>query len=220
VDNHFTAATRAAIRRWQAAWGWPSSRRTGQLPLGQVAFLPVPLRVAGAQAAPGTGISANSPVLTATSTRQVVTAQVPTDRQGDIHPGTQVLVSLPDAAAVPGTVTAVGQAPATGGTAASPGTADSGPPTVAVTISVRLPAGTRAMNQTPVQVGITTAAHERVLRVPVAALLARPGGGYEVRLDSGELVPVEPGLYDDASRLVEVSGEGLAEGQQVEVPAQ
>jgi peptidoglycan hydrolase-like protein with peptidoglycan-binding domain len=211
VDNHFTSATQAAIKRWQAAWGWPASRRTGRLPLGQIAFLPVPVRVSGVQAAPGTAIGPNSPVLTATSTRQVVTAQVATDRQAAIRPGAQVLVTLPDGTTAPGTVRAVGTAP-------SQGTGDA-PPTVPVTIVVRLPDGTRPMDQTPVQVGITTATHDRVLRVPVAALLARPGGGYEVRRDSGELVAVEPGLYDDATRLVEVTGAGLAEGQLVEVPA-
>jgi hypothetical protein len=40
VDDRFTAATGAAVRQWQAAWGLPAAERTGTLPLGQVVFLP------------------------------------------------------------------------------------------------------------------------------------------------------------------------------------
>jgi hypothetical protein len=56
-----------------------------------------------------------------------------------------------------------------------------------------------------------------VLLVPVAALLAKPGGGYQVRLASGAFVPVQPGLFDETAGLVEVTGVHL--GDQVEVPA-
>jgi peptidoglycan hydrolase-like protein with peptidoglycan-binding domain len=42
VDEHFSAATAVAVRRWQAAAGLP---QTGSVPLGQVVFLPGPLRV-------------------------------------------------------------------------------------------------------------------------------------------------------------------------------
>jgi hypothetical protein len=56
----------------------------------------------------------------------------------------------------------------------------------------------------------------------VTALLARPGGGYQVAvLDAGgrHLDPVQPGLFDDSAGTVEVSGAGLSEGLRVEVPA-
>jgi hypothetical protein len=68
-------------------------------------------------------------------------------------------------------------------------------------------------------VAITTATHSDVLLVPIAALLARPGGGYQVRLAGGGYAPVPPGLFDDIAGLVEVSGPGLAAGQRVQVPA-
>src|SRR5262249_30222620 len=53
VDNHFSATTAAAIRRWQAAWGLPSSQRTGSLEPGRVVFLPGPVRVSQSPASTG-----------------------------------------------------------------------------------------------------------------------------------------------------------------------
>jgi hypothetical protein len=58
--------------------------------------------------------------------------------------------------------------------------------------------------------------------VPVTALLAGPSGGYRVAVLDGagrRLVTVQPGLYDDGAGTVEVTGDGLAEGSRVEVPA-
>jgi len=73
-----------------------------------------------------------------------------------------------------------------------------------------------------VRVGITTATVPSALAVPVTALLAQPGGGYAVEVVSAggthHLVPVSLGLFDDADGLVQVSGSGLAVGQQVVVP--
>ena len=60
-----------------------------------------------------------------------------------------------------------------------------------------------------------------VLAVPVTALLAAPGGGYAVELDTGAphpLVPVTLGLFDDLSGLVQVTG-ALHAGQTVVVAA-
>ena len=54
------------------------------------------------------------------------------------------------------------------------------------------------------------------------ALLAKVGGGYQVRAMSAtgaRLVDVEPGLYDDTAGTVEVGSAGLTEGLIVEVPA-
>jgi hypothetical protein len=59
--------------------------------------------------------------------------------------------------------------------------------------------------------------------VPVAALLALARGGYAVEQvtprGGHHLVPVRPGMFDDAAGLVQVSGPGLAAGQRVVVPA-
>jgi multidrug efflux pump subunit AcrA (membrane-fusion protein) len=69
-----------------------------------------------------------------------------------------------------------------------------------------------------VTVDVTTGAQSGVLLAPIAALLARPGGGYQVRLAGGGSAPVEPGRFDESSGQVEIV-HGLTEGQSVEVPA-
>jgi hypothetical protein len=55
------------------------------------------------------------------------------------------------------------------------------------------------------------------------ALLAQPGGRYAVeQVTAGghhHLVPVTPGMFDDASGLVQVTGTSLAVGDHVVVPA-
>jgi hypothetical protein len=84
-------------------------------------------------------------------------------------------------------------------------------PTIAVTI--RLRGRGSGLDQAPVDVGFAVERRHNVLAVPVKALLARQGGGYAVQLRGGRIVPVEPGLYADD--MVEVTGAGLREGQQV-----
>jgi peptidoglycan hydrolase-like protein with peptidoglycan-binding domain len=214
VDNHFNAATAAAIRRWQASWGWPASARTGALAQGAVVFLPGLVRVSQLQGALGGGVGPGAPVLTATSVDRVVTAQVTADRQALVHVGDRVVVTMPGAAPVPGQVIRVGRV-ATAATQSGAG--PPAPATLPVTVSVQLPSGAPDLDQAPVQVAIATRQHTDVLLVPVAALLAKPGGGYQVRLASGAFVPVQPGLFDETAGLVEVTGVQL--GDQVEVPA-
>jgi multidrug efflux pump subunit AcrA (membrane-fusion protein) len=71
-----------------------------------------------------------------------------------------------------------------------------------------------------VTVYITTATAHDVLAVPVTALLAHALGGYAVEVIGAgnirRLVPVTPGIFDDTSGLVQVTG-GLTPGQRVVV---
>jgi peptidoglycan hydrolase-like protein with peptidoglycan-binding domain len=231
VDEHFTAATAAAIRRWQAANGLPVAARTGALEQGEVAFLPGALRVAEVTAGLGTPLGPDQPVLTGTSVSRVVTVQLTTDRQSLVHAGDQVRVSVAGTAPVAGTVSRIGrvatgsgqsnggQGGGGGQNGGGGGGSGGGPATVTVTITLTLPAAAANLDQAPAQVAIVTAQHPNVLLVPVSALLARPGGGYQVRLASGGYQQVEPGLYDDDSGTVEVAGAGLHEGDRIEVPA-
>jgi hypothetical protein len=221
VDRHFSSATAAAIRRWEASWGRPRYRRTGRLTQGQVVFLPTSLRVTALPSRVGATVSPGTTVLTATTTTRAVIAQLDTSEAGNVHIGDRATVDLPDRDPVNGRVTAIGQAatlPAgSGGNTepAQPGNSDAA--TIPVTMTIDLPADL-ALTHAPVTVEITTGSSREALLVPIAALLARPGGGYQVRLADGTAVPVEPGGFDEGSGRVEIVT-GLSEGQSVEVPA-
>jgi hypothetical protein len=214
VDDRFTAATAAAIRRWKAAWGLPAVQRTGALSQGQVVFVPGAVQVGQVQAAVGTSVGPNQPVLSASSTNRVVTAQVTAERQRMVHVRDTVLVSLTGIAPFPGTVTKVGRVAASSGAQSG---SDSASAVLPVTIRVMLPAGAADLDQAPAQVAITTQTRRNVLMVPATAILARPGGGYQVRLESGRDVQVQPGLFDETAGTVEVTGD-LTVGELVEVP--
>ncbi len=217
VDERFTFATDSAIRRAQASWGVPASRLTGELPLGDVVFLPIPLRVREAPVVPGMAIDTNTAVLTASSTDRVVTAEVSADRQASVEVGDEVSVSIPGGPPITGAVIRASRV-------ASIQQGEDGEPvgvgaaTITVVIGLTPPPGLAELDQATVVVSIAVAVREEVLQVPVAALLARPGGGYRVRLASGSYVDVDPGLFDEATGRIEVTGD-LREGDLVEVPA-
>lgn len=215
VDRHFSAATAAAIRRWEASWGRKWYQRTGRLTQGQVVFLPAPLRVTEVQVRVGAAVAPGATVLTGTSTDRAVIAQLDTSQRGSVRVGDRVEVFLPDTDPIPGRVTEVGQVATT-----ATDDDEQGPDmaTVPLTIAVRVPRGF-GLDQAPVNVDITTGVRENVLVIPIAALLARPGGGYQVRLAGGPMTPVEPGSFDETTGQVEITS-GLTEGQSVEVPAE
>jgi hypothetical protein len=219
VDDAFTAATAAAVRRWQASWGLPASQRTGALPLGSVVFEPEVLRVDQAPAATGSNVGPGTLVLDATSTRQVVTCQIPVAQQTATRAGDQVQITVNGLAGTStGTVVRVARTVTPIGQQSGQQDNQSTAATVTVTIQVSLPAATTSLDQAPTGVYITTASKQDVLLVPVLALLPRAGGGYQVRLAGGGYVPVTPGLFDEVTGTVEVDGD-LTPGQLIQVPA-
>jgi hypothetical protein len=179
----------------------------------------------------GAPVPAGTAILTATSTRPRVTVARDTAIQQLVRPGDRVEVALPDGKRTPGTVATVGRVatqPNTGTGGQDQGQdqggngSGSGQATVQVTVGLADSRAAANLDQAPVQVAITTQAHEGVLAVPIAALLAQPGGGYAVQVVDGgsrRLVAVRTGLFDETAGLVEVAGPGLAEGMKVEVPA-
>jgi len=228
VDQHFSWVTALASKRWQLAIG---RSRTGAVPLGQVVFLPGPIRVTTVTATVGAPVGAGTAILTATSTRPRVTVALDPAVQQLVRRGDRVLVTLPDGATIPGTVTTVGRVavqPSTGtgqdGQGQDQGANGNGsePATIQVTVRLANLRSAANLDQAPVQVAITTEAHKGVLAVPISALLAQPGGGYAVELVEGashRRIVVRTGLFDETAGLVEVQGAGLAEGTKVEVPA-
>jgi putative peptidoglycan binding protein/HlyD family secretion protein len=216
VDRHFGAATTAAVRRWEASWGRPAHRRTGRLTQGQIVFMAAPLRVTALRARVGAAVAPGATVLTATSTDRAVVAQVDTGQAGRLQVGDRVRVRAPDADPVPGRIAAIGRVATAGGSPDQPAGPDAA--TVPVTISLRPPRGL-TLDRAPVTVDVTTGTRSGVLLAPIAALLARPGGGYQMRLTGGGLTPVEPGRFDEGTGRVEIVS-GLTAGQAVEVPAE
>jgi hypothetical protein len=214
--DRFNWATTAAVKKLQKSLGVDQS---GKLDPGDAVFLPATARVTVLQAT--LGAPATGPVLQASSTTPTVTVALDAELQAEVKAGDQVTITLPDGSTTPGTVTSVGKV----ATAPSnnPGAAGGSTPTVPVTIQPARTAAIGSLDQAPVLVAITTTTVHDALTVPVYALLALSGGGYAVEVAEPDgtrhLVPVSPGLFDDATGLVQVTGSSLSAGQHVVVPA-
>ncbi|GID29775.1 peptidoglycan-binding protein [Paractinoplanes brasiliensis] len=213
VDEHFTAATSAAVRKWQKA---RDVERTGRVNAGDVVVLPGAIRVADVKARIGT--RAGGDVLTATGTRKQVTVDLPATKSDLAVRNSKVTVVLPDGRTVTGKITAVGT------TAKAPDDPQDGrdkTPTLPVTVLLDDPAETGALDGAPVTVNFRGAVREGVLAVPVNALLALAEGGFgvqDVSVDgTRRIVPVRLGAF--ANGQVEVMGDGLTAGMKVTVPA-
>jgi peptidoglycan hydrolase-like protein with peptidoglycan-binding domain len=224
VSSTFTAATTAAVQRWQYATGQPVNGAVG---LGQVAYAPGAIRVASVAVTLGQAPAPGGTVLTATSDVPAVLARLPAGEEYLVRTGDAVSVQLPDGATVAGRVASVSSAveAAPGGSAGgAPGPqASSGPGgdlTVALAIRLDRPGAAGNLDQAPVTVSIVSARADGVLAVPITALVALAGGGYGVDLvhaGSVRLVAVRTGLF--SSTLVQVSGAGIHRGALVQIPA-
>ena len=175
----------------------------GSLLLGQVVFEPRAIRVSHVT---GTlGGPASGPVLTATSDRHVVTIPLDASDQSQVKAGDKVTVTLPDGTTVPGLISSVG-AVATTSQEQQQGPAT----TIPVQVKLAHPEAAGTLDQAPVTVNITTASAENTLAVPVSALLAQSPRGYDVEVagrgSRRRWVAVQPGIFDDASGLVQVTG--------------
>ena len=230
----FGSTTITAVKKLQAAMGVAEN---GTLALGQAAFEPTAVRVTSVSAPPGGGAQTGETVLQGTSTTREVQMALSAAQQTDVAVGDKVSITLPNNQTTPGVVSSVGAVATcpsssgsggSGSSSAAPGTdtcssANSGSstPTITVGVTPSHPAATGTWDQAPVQVGITTASVRSAVVVPVTALLARSSGGYAVEVvganASNHLVPVSLGLFDDADGLVQVTGSGLAAGQEVVV---
>ncbi|GAA1281172.1 peptidoglycan-binding protein [Planotetraspora silvatica] len=205
VDRHFSLATYHAVRRWQHDAHLPV---TGTVPLGQIAFLPVALRVTGHDAQ--LGAATGGPVLHGTSGVPIVSVPLDPAEVPSVKMGGLVLITLPDGTTRDGRVTAVSSV-------ASTSQAQDGPAQSSVPVTIRLSGRVgNTLDQALVQVALTSEERKDVLAVPIVALLARPGGTFAVVV-AGRLVPVQVGLFDETAGLVEVTG--VDEGMSVEVPA-
>ncbi len=220
----FTAATTAAVKRFQLAHGLPV---TGRLLLGSVVFAAGAVRVTAVTPSVGAAVQPG-PVLTTTSTARLVTIALDAGQQSEVAVGDPVSITLPDQSTTPGRVSYVGTVATSPSSSAQGGGGGGGggssSPTVEVDVTPTHPGATGRLDQAPVSVSITTGRVRGALVVPVNALLALASGGYAVEVVGADgvhrLVAVAAGLFDDADGSVQVSGSGLAAGQRVVVPAQ
>jgi hypothetical protein len=215
VDDHFTSATRAAVKRWQEAVGLPE---TGTMRPGDAVWQPGAVRVGELKTGVGDTARPGAPVFEATSNARQVAIDLDASRQPYVHVGDPVDIELPGGRTTTGRVASVGKV-ATAASGSDP--ADDGSPTVEVTVSLDKPKATGSLDQAPVVAHITTEVRKDVLAVPVNALLALAEGGYAVEVERDGrrgLVGVELGLFADG--MVEVEGGGgLRAGDRVVVPA-
>jgi peptidoglycan hydrolase-like protein with peptidoglycan-binding domain len=209
VDDHYTWATKAAVKRWQQARGLD---QTGVFTTTMPAvFLPWPVRVntlsgsVGGQAAPG------QPAYTVTSGRHQVTVNLDVSQQSYVHTGDRVDVVLPDGRHTSGRISQVGRVATTSGSGQDQTT------TIPVTVTLDHPTAGGRLDQAPVDVYVTTESRKGVLAVPVGALLALQEGGYAIEtVDAAgqhHLVAVRLGVFSGG--MVEVSGAGLRAGAKV-----
>jgi hypothetical protein len=191
--------------------------------------------VAGLATGAGATLAAGTPVLTSTSTTAVVTATLPSAEQSAVTAGQRVTITLPDGGVTTGRV--LGAAPAASGSPASSGAPGSGSgsgsgtggasggggqATVGILVSLDRPAVAGGLAGSAVQVAIVTQVQRGALVTPISALLAGPGGGFQVTVVTGGArrnVSVQTGLFDDIDGTVAISGPGIGPGTRVEVPA-
>jgi multidrug efflux pump subunit AcrA (membrane-fusion protein) len=210
--DYYSWATSAGVQQLQEHLRVSSP--PGSLSLGQVVFEPGAIRVT--QVTGSLGGPASGPVLQATSDEHVVTIALNVSQESEIAAGDAVNVTLPDGSTTPGVVAMVGTVATTSDSQQGQGAAT----TIPVTVTLGDPSAGGSLDQAPVTVNITTATARDVLAVPVTALLARSPGGYVVEVAGAHgtrrYVPVTPGIFDDSSGLVQLSG-ALTPGQRVVV---
>jgi Putative peptidoglycan binding domain len=223
VDDHYSAATAAAVNRWKKGH---QLTQNGKVELGRIVFLPGARRVAtldvhiGQTLPPGGG----QPVVTTTASRQVATVDLDASRQTEAVRGAHVDVTLPNEQVVGGVIAKVGRVAqassssdsgsggnSTGGSGAAPDA------TVPVTIALHRAGKLPPLDAAPVTVAFAQSIRSKVLVVPVSALLATAGGHYALDLvgEGGALrrVRVTPGNF--AGGYVEIRGTGLVPGMRV-----
>ena len=216
VDEDFTSGTAAAVARWEGALG--RANPDGKVELGDVIFLPNPVRVSTVEAQKGTRVASAATVLTATPTTRVVQVDLQAARADELEPGTKVQLTMPDDAETAGTVASVGAESDSEDNPAQPG----GEPTVPVVITLDDPSAASDFESGSVDVHIERSREEGAIVAPVTALVALAEGGYAVQLvdDSApngyRLVGVEVGT--NTNNLVAISGEGIEAGAEVVVP--
>jgi peptidoglycan hydrolase-like protein with peptidoglycan-binding domain len=222
ADGRYGLATTLAVERWQRAAGLPV---TGAVPLGQMVFLPGPLRVSQLLAVVGGPVPSGTPIVQGTSTTPDVQLALDPTLAPAVRRGDRIIVTLPNGSTIPGVISQVSKVAQNLGSGSQGQQGSQKPPAVPVTARLLRPVR-GVFDQAQVQVALNSAEDRGVLAVPITALLAQPGGRFAVVVVTTadgrtrrRTVPVRLGLFDEIAGVVEVSGPGLAAGQHVAVPS-
>ena len=215
-NAHFDWNTIAAIKKWQKALSLPQS---GSLPLGTVLFAPEDLRIGALKARVGDNATMETELFTASSSRQVISANLKLSDQALGVVGNSVTVRLPGSATTTtGTITSVEPPREKDSEEGSKETTKER--IIPITVTPDDTSALEGLQEASVSLGLTSQTRTGVLSVPLGALVALSTDqfGVEVVDDKGEIrrVPVTVGLF--AGDRVEVSGDEIAEGQRVVVP--
>jgi peptidoglycan hydrolase-like protein with peptidoglycan-binding domain len=210
VDDTYSSATVTAVKKWQKHLGLD---QTGNVELGRIVYAAGQVRVDTQKAATGNAVQPGAAILTYTGTSPVIITKLDVADKRLTTTSAAVEVTLPDGKQVAGKIAASKTVTVTG---------DNGDTEtkIQVTVTVDDEKALAGLDQASVKVAFTASKRPNVLTVPVAALLALAEGGYGVEVVDGtttRIVTVRTGLF--ASGRVEVSGNGLAEGMTVGVPA-
>jgi peptidoglycan hydrolase-like protein with peptidoglycan-binding domain len=206
VDDSYTSATAAAVKRWQKARGL---EQTGRVEPSEVVFAAASVRVATLKATVGDKGWAQTQVIEVTGSEQIVAVHLDTGKAGVAKQDDPVTVELTDGRTVDATVRSVG-------TVVHTDTSGQGSTTNYLDVIVALAGGQAVgLDDAPVTVNFVRSSAKGVLAVPVRALLALAEGGYaleRITATGTELVGVE--LGDTADGYVQVTG-NIAEGDTV-----
>ena len=212
-DGTFGWWTTKAIKAWQKDVGL---EQNGTLPLGRIVFATDDLRVGSIKSRVGDRAASDGELYDVTSTAQVVEVNIKLADQQLGVVGNKVTLHLPGAVDTTGTITSVGTPTEKSGS----GDSKEKERVIPVTITPDDASVTASFQEVSVTVGLPSEKRENVLSVPVGALVALSPEqfGVEVVQDDSttKRVPVTTGLF--AGGRVEISGDGLTEGQRVVVP--
>ena len=187
--------------------------------LGTVLFAPEDLRIGALKARVGDNATMETELFTASSSRQVISANLKLSDQALGVVGNSVTVRLPGSAATTtGTITSVEPPREKDSEEGSKETTKER--IIPITVTPDDTSALDGLQEASVSLGLTSQTRTGVLSVPLGALVALSSDqfGVEVVDEKGEIrrVPVTVGLF--AGDRVEVSGDEIAEGQRVVVP--
>jgi len=208
ADGVFDEATRLGVVTWQEAIG---ATPDGVVNVGDVIFLPNPIRVGETLVTAGDVVHDGTQIMTTSVSSTFVSVELSTDDQDLVAVGDAVVVVLPDGTREPAVVTEIGtvvQANQQGATFFE------------MTVTLDDPAAAPGLDEAPVDVEVVGDSAVEVLAAPVTALIALAEGGYAVEVVAEDgttfLVAVDPGLFADG--FVEMTSDDLAAGMVVVIP--